>query len=88
MNNMFKRFVLWNCRVMQHIPGFKRYGRFMERHYTKHFWRTYLTVFVTSIALNHAILWLCNWYLKRLKAKNNPDLSWLEERAKQGEGDR
>ena len=55
MIETYKRFVLWNCRLMSKIPGLKRYGKFMERHYTEHFWRTWAINCALSIA--QALVW-------------------------------
>lgn len=53
--NWYKSYVLWSCRVMQRIPGYRKYGRFLERHYTKHFWTTWLVMMGSSIAINRLI---------------------------------
>lgn len=73
MINAFKRLVLWQCRVMQHIPGYRAYGRFLERHYTKHFWTTYIVSILVSIAINVGLIHLLNsWIAKDLPKDPEP----------------
>lgn len=48
----YKRFVLWNCRALQHIPGYRTYGAWMERQYTKRFWTTVIWNMVAGAIFN------------------------------------
>lgn len=49
MITLYKKQYLWWARAYQHIPGLRAYGRFLERHLTKNFWRTHNTLVVISI---------------------------------------
>lgn len=69
MFNWYKRFVIAHMRWLQKFPGLRTYGRFMERHYTKHFWRT----FITASAIGAVINLVAARYLKAQKPSNDRD---------------
>jgi hypothetical protein len=66
--NLYKRVTLWGARVMQHIPGFRRWGRFMERQYTKRFWTTIIINMAIGLFVNYLI---SAWVRKVLAEINN-----------------
>lgn len=62
MINWYKRYVLWTCRVMQRIPGYRTLGRWMEEQYTKRFWTTVIWNTVLGFVINLALTrWLKRW---------------------------
>lgn len=50
MIEYYKRYILWGCTLMMKIPGYRTYGRFMHRHYTRNFWRTWTIMVGINIA--------------------------------------
>lgn len=81
--NMYKNIVLAQCRFMQHIPGLKGYGRFMERCYTKRFWTTMLIGTLVSIVMNTVMIKLVDRYIKQVNKESyhgmSEDMSWMDD---------
>jgi len=51
--NLYKRFVLWNCTLVSKvpIPGYRRYGQWLHRQYTKRFWTMWLINMAMSLGI-------------------------------------
>lgn len=65
MLSLYKKMVLWNCRVLSRIPGYRTYGSFMLRCYTKRFWTTWFINIASSVLMYFGMLRLIDWIVNR-----------------------
>lgn len=70
--NWYKRMVFWQLRVMSHIPGLKRYSRWLTHHYERHFWRAWAVNYVTAVVPYLGLMWWIRRQEQRLQAEMQP----------------